>query len=462
MNDLILFSNYSDNTLDGVGRVSIKDDVITVNLQPGSSATLLRGINKVLLLENDSKLQSITGKALDGDVYTLENSDLKLIVKVQRRNVENTSKLYINPTLPEEAISGKRKTTLTVGILILLLLLVSVFFGVKQKNRAEFSKNSEEKLSQALSDYEKSIIEESIDKTSSRNLFLAAKETARKLKDEGFKSSDLDTLLTNLSNKESEILGEKVVEVNELLDLTLQINNFSASQMVSTGGTIFVFDKTIKSVIQFNSDGKDVRIAASNDDMENIEQVASYEERLFGLSDDGIYELSKGREKIKDSQWGESLIYLYSANIYLVEKNAGQIYRFAADGRDFTDKQDWLAPGIEVDLSKIMDMSIDGSIWLLSSSGKVTKFTNGNPNGIIMEGIVDEISKPTAIYTNEELEFVYILEAEKSRIVVLEKNGDFKLQYVSDAIKAANDLVVSEKEGKIILLTGSKLMYIQI
>jgi len=56
----------------------------------------------------------------------------------------------------------------------------------------------------------------------------------------------------------------------------------------------------------------------------------------------------------------------------------------------------------------------------------------------------------------------YILEAEKSRIVVLEKNGDFKLQYVSDAIKAANDLVVSEKEGKIILLTGSKLMYIQI
>ena len=112
-------------------------------------------------------------------------------------------------------------------------------------------------------------------------------------------------------------------------------------------------------------------------------------------------------------------------------------------------------------------MTIDGSIWLLSSTGKVTKFTNGNPTSITMEGIVSQLSDPTAIYTNENLKYVYILDRNKGRVLVLEKNGKFKMQYVSDQIKNATDLVADEGDpskdeaGKVILLVGSKLMYFE-
>jgi hypothetical protein len=68
---------------------------------------------------------------------------------------------------------------------------------------------------------------------------------------------------------------------------------------------------------------------------------------------------------------------------------------------------------------------------------------------------------PTAIYTNEINKNVYILDKDGGRVIVLEKNGDFKIQYVSDQIKNATDLVVSEEERKIILLTGSKLIYFE-
>ena len=138
------------------------------------------------------------------------------------------------------------------------------------------------------------------------------------------------------------------------------------------------------------------------------------------------------------------------------------IYRFAGNNDSFSDKTEWLAPGIEVDFSKIIDISIDGSIWVLSSSGKVTKFTNGNPSVVLMKGIVEEVSNPTAIYTNEKIKNVYILDKETGRVIALEKNGNFKLQYKSDVIKEVKDLIVSEDESKIILLTGSKLMYIEL
>ena len=79
-----------------------------------------------------------------------------------------------------------------------------------------------------------------------------------------------------------------------------------------------------------------------------------------------------------------------------------------------------------------------------------------------MKGIVEELTSPTAIYTNEKLKYVYILDKLTGRIIALEKNGNFKLQYKSDAIREANDLVVPEDESKIILLTGSKVMYIEL
>jgi hypothetical protein len=165
---------------------------------------------------------------------------------------------------------------------------------------------------------------------------------------------------------------------------------------------------------------------------------------------------------MKIDYWGESLFYLYSANIYIVDKGANQIYRLAGSGSSFSDKSEWIAPGIEADFSKVKDMTIDGSILLLSSSGKVTKFTNGNPTAILLDGITENLENPTAIYTNEDLKYTYILDKDKGRVVVLEKNGDFKIQYRSEEIKNSTDLVVSEENGKVILLNGSKLTYIDL
>ena len=101
-------------------------------------------------------------------------------------------------------------------------------------------------------------------------------------------------------------------------------------------------------------------------------------------------------------------------------------------------------------------------MFLLSSSGRISKFSLGNPTSFSPQGVFPELSTPDAIYTNEELKYVYVLERAAKRIVVLEKDGKYKAQYTSDKIGEAQDLAVSEKEGKIVILTGSKLLAIKI
>ena len=451
MTNLILTSNIGENQLFGVGKVILQNETISITAEPNTVVTLLRGVNKVVLLKaNDQQLMT-SGRVLSDDVYTLENLEKKLILKVENIETRHETDIFVNPEVKYDSNFSKRKTTLSAGILILILLMVSVIFGVKQKNLKEFNKTSEEKLNNAIISYD----------LMTKDSFLTAKEIAEKLQKDGYKNPKLDELLTKLKETESEILGEVKIETKELLDLTLQINGFNGTKMVSTGKYLFILDENEKNIIQLDTNGKNAKIVAKKSEVEDAIDIASYEERLFTLNNDGIYEIDETRNKVKENEWSNPLFYLYSANIYLIDRNNNQILRYSGNGKTFGDKADWLAPGIEADFSKVIDMTIDGSIWLLSSTGKVTKFTNGNPISISLDGISEKLENPTAIYTNESQKYVYILDNEKGRVVALEKNGDYKIQYVSDDIKKATDLVVDEENKKIILLSGSKLIYFE-
>ena len=252
MTNLILSSNFNGNKLQGVGEAVLQDETIRITAEPNTSVTLLRSINKVLLLIAVDRSQSTIGRVELGDVYTLENGENRLVIKVETEDVKHETNLFINPEPVFDATSTKRKTTLTVGVLILILLMVSVVFGVKQKNLKEFNTKSEEKLTLAISNYE----------NKTRESFVEAKEIAMKLKEDGYKNEKLDELLKNIRENESEILGEINPEVKELLDLTLQINGFNGNKLSSTGETMFVMDEKEKNIIQVDVNGKNAKIIA--------------------------------------------------------------------------------------------------------------------------------------------------------------------------------------------------------
>jgi len=329
---------------------------------------------------------------------------------------------------------------------------LSVFFGLKQKKLNEFNLNSEAKLKIAIENYE----------LKTRESFIKSKEIAESLKSDGYKNEKLEDLIKKINESESELLGETKVETKELLDLTLQVNGFNGRHISVTDKVLFVYDENEKNIIKLDINGKSASIAAKKELLDGTKGIGAYDGRLFTLNDDGIYEISSERKKLIDADWGNSLIYLYSANIYMVDKDNNKIYRFSGNGKQFGDKSEWLAPGVEADFSKVIDMTIDGSIWIVTSSGKIIKYTNGNPNQILLGGIVKQIENPTAIYTNENLKYAYVLDSSEGRVIVLEKNGQFKIQYVAEEIKNAKDLVISEDEKKLILLTGPKLSYFEL
>ncbi len=453
MRKLKLISNRNQNYLEDVGGLELLGEKITIHLKPYNKVILNRGGIDYTLLETTNEEKTIAGKALVGDIYKLGLLEIK---------VDEEANLFLPQEQFNEAIPQGKKTTLTAGIILLILLVVSVVLGVRQKGIKDFEQKALIEFEKAKSNYDEAIKIFETDKQRSRELFLDSKNIVYRLVDAKYKNDELNNLLQNIKDKEIEILGEVKVDIQEFLDLTLQINDFKGVEIASTGEEMYIWDKDKSRIIKVNIDTKKAEIIGNEDEIKGTKKVISYEDRVFLAKEDGLYELTDNNSKKIENDFSNSYPYAYAGNIYEVKKGENKILRYNGSSNGFGNGNDWLAPGIEADFSNVVDISIDGSIWLLSSTGKVSKFTNGNSISLGNIGMPKNLNNPKAIYANEKLKYVYILDGEAGRIVVLDKTGKFVMQYLNDGLKNATDLVVSEENKRAVVLMGTKLMWFEV
>lgn len=376
--------------------------------------------------------------------------------KIWERRVYVRSETNFQPSLPA------RKTPLSVGIILFLLLIVSIFFGIKKERERQEKLRFLEDLSFAKHALEEAQSLFILNPSRSRELILEARQRVLGLEKEGIENEELLNLKGKLKENEKEILGEYRQDPQLFVNLSLLSYDFKGSQLSSGRSFLFVLDKEHKKVVRIDVDSKGSEVVAGPNQIDEVFLIVSYAEKVFLVNSKGVFRLDSGEMLIEPFWSGEVLSYAYAGNFYILDKESSKIYRFQGTENKFGTKQEWLSSRVNVDLSKAHTFIIDGSIWVLTEDSKILKFSLGNLKSFEISGVFPELEAISAIYTSDELNYLYILEKDKGRIVVVTKEGEYRAQYLSDKISQAFDLAVFEKEKKIILLLGDKLLFLNI
>lgn len=372
-------------------------------------------------------------------------------------------KIFLKSNLATETGERNKKTTFLVGAILLILLLVSIVFGIRQKEIKKLKSYYQPILDQAQNEYDQAQGLINIDIDQSRQLFLSSREKVGALVEKKIEDKKLKALIQKIDENESLFLGIYRTQAELFLDLSLLSSGFKGTSLTFSGGKLFCFDKDGKKVAVIDLATKKTQIAAGPDKLEDIFQIAAYEDSLYGLAVDGIYSLGKEKKKVIEKDWNDSVLFsLYSGNVYLVDKVDSTIKRFSGVGGQFGKGTNWLAPGTELDLSRIKQISLDGNLWLLSETSKIVKLAMGSLRTFNPEFVPQNLTEVESLYANEELKNLYLLDKGQKRVVVLDKNGKYQAEYLTDTIGEAASLVVSEKEKKIVLLAGDKLYEIRL
>ncbi len=107
-------------------------------------------------------------------------------------------------------------------------------------------------------------------------------------------------------------------------------------------------------------------------------------------------------------------------------------------------------------------MAIDGSVWVLFSDGTIAKYTRGTKDPFVMAGLDKGWGEAVKIFTDAEQENLYVLDRQSTRVVVVNKSGEYQSQYNWPGIAGVKDVMVNEELGKIFLLTGEKVFTIEL
>ena len=176
------------------------------------------------------------------------------------------------------------------------------------------------------------------------------------------------------------------------------------------------------------------------------------------LTGDAVFEvdLGVGRQsepkKIVAGQVADDLV-VFLGNIYLLSFEG--IAKFVPIEAGYSGPQVYLDE--KVKFAPDSTMAIDGSVWV-ASGNKIFKFLRGVRQDFEISGLTSTAGEFGMIYTNADLDNLYVVDRINAALLVIDKNGVYQKVYQAEEFGKAADLVVDEVGERMYLAIDNKIL----
>jgi len=399
-------------------------------------------------------------------ILTFLKKTIKVIFIIIKKIFIFFKQLFTNEVYVDEGarIAKKRLRILVLSVIAVLLILVP-FFIFKLRADAHV-KDATQQISSLMTEFEevKTQVEENpiesrekiagiIDNLQSKEKSFANKEAGKKY---------ILSQLTLVQEYFDSISGKEVFnELEVFFDFQLVESDFIASRTKLSEDIAYFFDKDKKKLIKLELGSKKVEVIDLGE-QEDLTDFVTTKEKIFLLGN-GILErglTSDSVERIIDqgkSNEGAKLISIFSDNIYVLNHEQRNIYKYSYDSSnsEYSDPIRWVKSAKDLEFDKVVSMVVDGNIWLSTRLGQVFKLNGGEGSSFDINGLAQPLSDQTYLFTHSDYDNIYLLEPSSNRLIVITKGGDFVKEIKSASLAAASGLVVSESLNKAIVISGS-------
>lgn len=152
----------------------------------------------------------------------------------------------------------------------------------------------------------------------------------------------------------------------------------------------------------------------------------------------------------------------FGEKFYLVNRQINQVLMYEPVNGIYENPRAYFAEGTVPDLQLVLDVAIDGRVYLLMGDGTIQTFFAGSyDHSFEMSGLPDANFEPRvmAIEPDPEDGLVYLAETQEERIIVLDKRGEFVRQYKlpKGELKRIEALTIDHEVGALYIVAENRL-----
>jgi hypothetical protein len=356
---------------------------------------------------------------------------------------------------------GKDKILIAIVILIVILTLGVGWLRSKADEDMKIQTLASD-LVQIREQINSAITTGQFDKERSGEMLNDAEQKAIEVLNSGYHKSKARDLLDMILDTRDELDGVMHPDAELMADLSLKRANVSALGLISLNKQLYAYEYNALYPILLDK----VEDPLTIDDNEKVVSAVSYDDKeslifftesgkLIEYKDDRMSFLQTTDENFKKG----NVIKAFSNRVYVLDAEGNQVWRYTRRRDTFDGAQAYLDDG-EVDIKNAVDMAIDGSVYILGSDGYITRlFQGGKEDFPIKKQPVKEVIAPTKIFTEVEMNQIFLLEGNENRILVYNKDDRtggavYTGQYLFDDIEDIRDIYVDKDTNTLYMLTG--------
>lgn len=363
-----------------------------------------------------------------------EKSSSKLLDSAKTFALGLVSKIKI-PSIKGFSFSGGRKIILIAAVIIVAVFVFSIYKGLQKQQNDKYEAAFQAFYPQAQKKYDEGQSLMDLNQSLAKDSFQQAQKILNDNKDKFPAKSTQEKQIQDLLSKVNSALGGG--------GASNQSNQVTPEEVDSSVSPILATEIKYNSSSYFTQDDQNIYFIDSAG-IESVSKQGGTKKKIIDSS-----ELPKNVGGLS----------VYYGNFYVVDKDTNQITKFIA-ATDGFGKTDYLKGTNNI--SNSISIAIDSDLWLLQKSGSLLQFTKGNNDNLSVSGLSTPLSSPTRVSTTLGENNVYILDNGNSRIVVLDKKGNFVNQYQAEILKQAKDFEVSETSKRAFVLSGGKVYQINL
>lgn len=368
---------------------------------------------------------------------------------------------------PKHRIS---RMSLSVGVLLLMLLLVSIYLGSRQRQErhkteqfSAFVEPLETQVAQAYALQDANPLEAKRLVNISLEAFAQGKSTYEL--EPQFKAR-LETLEKTLTQATVEVIGvSQATSLSPWHDLSLIKNGALGTEVAAAGDQLFVLDQVGGFIYGIDVDSKEAQVVAGSPELRGSAHLAAMSNRLVVVSQGKLLEISASQKTTAfltaDSEASVSIkaIAFWLGNIYTLDPGVPTIWKYPASSQGVGQAQSWLKDSSLLDANAI-DMAIDGDVWVLHGTGALMRLRQGLRAGFALATIDTPLTSAAGLTIGQENDVLFVYDSVNDRILEITKAGAFKREYILDEQLVVQDMAYSDTVDQLFLLSGNELFVV--
>lgn len=382
-----------------------------------------------------------------------------------------TAPLHI-ASLPSRLIHFVKRLPRTSQILLALALVIVFIFSqsIVTQGVQKATENSQEHYATVVSDIRRLLVE--AESSLSYGNYPAAVEAVQQ-------SSDLLSTLSSGDDDQEQERSELQRTINALRERTSRLTRIDTptvradlsalsgssdiAGMTGIGQELFAFTASENQLFKIPASGEpELYAQAAAAPGFQYATLSTGNTILFLNTSNGLNEFTVNAKALRDISFSLAStsaniidIRHYQGRLYLLDIGDGQILRAVRSGNAYGTASSWLQSSAGFQGAR--SFAIDGSIYVLFADGEVKKYTRGVEDSFTLEAVEPALTSGTRLWTDEESDNVYILDASSRRLLIFTKEGTLVNQYTSDAFDALRDFTIDDAEQNAYLLNGTRI-----